>query len=180
MKYFTGDEHEDSAMMLSILSNIEIKSGTNRKKMCSQGGSALFGNSWRGFLKYDKDGVKILRPKDPNKKGRFLTKLKVEEPELQIVFEEYRNRWFPSFEFNSVMINHNFPIGKHKDNANVGLSVLVTFGDFTGGMTRVWDDDETFEDLNSLATPVCFDGSKYFHECLPFEGNRYALVFFNN
>ena len=64
MKYFTGDEHEDSAIMLSILSNIEIKSATDRKKMCKTGGSALFGNTWRGFHKY-KDGVKILRPRDP-------------------------------------------------------------------------------------------------------------------
>ena len=178
MKYFTGNEMDDSAMMLSILSNIQIKSATDRKKMCSQGGSALFGNTWRGFHKY-KDGVKILRPRDPNKKGRFLTKLKVEEPELEEVFNEYKNRWFPSFEFNSVMINHNFPIGRHKDNANVGESVLVTFGDYSGGLTRVWNDD-TYEDLNSLATPVCFNGSVYEHECLPFEGDRYALVFFSS
>lgn len=178
--YFTGDMYSDSAMMLSILSNIDIKSGTNRKKMCKTGGSALFGSSWRGFLKYDKEGNKILRPKDPEKKGRFLTKLKVEEPELQIVFEEFRNRHFPSFEFNSVMINHNFPIGKHRDAANVGLSVLVTFGDYSGGFTRVYDHDGTFEDMDSLAKPICFNGSKYFHECLPFEGDRYALVFFNN
>ena len=76
------------------------------------------------------------------------------------------------------MINKNYQVGRHLDAKNVGESVLVTFGDFEGGHTRVWNRNNEYEDLDSRDNPIKFDGSKFYHECLPFTGTRYALVFF--
>ena len=181
LEYFTGELETDGEIMEGILSYIDIKSGTNRKNMCKEGGSVLYGSSWQGFLSYDKvSGEKILRKRDPDRPSRFLTKLKVERPDLMDVFEEYRNLHFPQFQFNQVMINKSYPIGRHKDKKNCGVSYLVTFGEFQGGKTRVYGlhAGVDYSDLDSKNSPVSFDGSQLEHECLPFQGDRYALVFF--
>ena len=179
MTYFTGDLISDGCIMLEFLRSIPIESGTNRKKLCKSGGSALYGSTWMGFLKKDKDGNKVMRPADPAHKGRFLTKLKVEFPELMDVFNEYRDRHFKDFDFTDVMINKNYPIGRHRDGANVGESYLVTFGEYEGGLTRVWWKEDWYNDLYSLDNPIKFNGSKFYHEALPSTGERYALVFFS-
>jgi len=176
---FCGDIMADCSLMYEILSNIEIKSGTQRKQLCKDGASALYGTTWRGFLKYDKEGNKICRKKLPN--GRYETTMRTQYPELLDLFEEFRDYHFKNFNFNNVMINRNYPVKKHKDNANVGESVLVTFGDYEGGKTRVYYEDEAVafvKDYDSNCNPVRFNGSKHYHEVLPFTGERYALVFF--
>ena len=174
---FSGDIYSDCAIMYSILEQIKIESGTARNKLCSHGASALYGYSWRGFLKYDKDGNKILRERHPTLKGKFFSTLRSKYPELQNIFEEFRDYHFKDFKFSQVMINKNYPVGRHKDKNNVGISTLITLGDYTGGATRVEYEDKVV-DYNSFCNPISFDGSKYYHQVLPFEGERYALVFF--
>jgi hypothetical protein len=175
---FCGEIIADDCLMQEILSQIDIKSGTNRRKLCKEGESALYGSTWMTFLKYDTDGNKVFRPPDPDNPTLGITKLKELYPELQEVFEEYRDLYFPHFQFKSVMINKNYQVGRHLDAKNVGESFLVTFGDFENGKTRLWNRDNEYEDLDSRDNPISFDGSKFYHECLPFTGTRYALVFF--
>lgn len=175
---FCGEIIADDCLMMEILSQIDIKSGTNRKKLCKVGESALYGSTWMSFLKYDTDGNKVFRPPCPDNPNLALTKLKELYPELQAVFQEYRDIYFPGFHFKNVMINKNYQVGKHLDSKNVGDSFLVSFGDFEGGKTRVWASETEYEDIDSRDKPICFNGSKLFHECLPFVGERYALVFF--
>lgn len=177
MKYFNGDDIEgDTAIMHSIISELHLKSGTARKKLCPQGASVLYGQTFRGFLKYDKNGKKVLRKRVS--KRLFETTLKTDYPELMKVFEEYRDLYFPDFDFNNVMINKNYPVKRHKDASNVGESVLLTFGDYTGGETKIEFGVDMF--INTNCNPCKFDGSKYYHSVMPFEGERYALVFFKH
>ena len=176
---FCGDIIADCSNMYEILSNLKLRSGTQRKQLCKEGASVLYGTTWRGFLAY-RDGKKIMRKQLPN--GRYETTLRTEYPELLDVFKEFGKYHFPDFEFNEIMINRNYPVKKHKDNANVGESVLITFGHYEGGKTRVYYDDgqtKFIKDFDSWCNPVRFNGSKYYHEVLPFTGERYALVFFN-
>ena len=174
---FSGDIISDCAIMYSLLEEIPLVSGTNRRKLCPQGASVLYGHSWKGYLKYDKDGNKVYRTKHPTLKGMYLTQLKAQHPYLEEYFQEFRDLHFPNFEFTQVMINKNFPVKKHKDSKNVGLSTLITFGDYQGGKTRVYTEDKII-DYDSNCNPVQFNGSIYEHEVLPYTGERYALVFF--
>jgi len=177
MKYFNGEDIDgDTAIMHSIISDLQLKSGTARKKLCPQGASVLYGQTFRGFLKYDKNGKKVLRKRVS--KRLFETTLKTDYPELMNVFKEYRDLYFSDFDFNNVMINKNYPVKRHKDASNVGESVLLTFGDYTGGETKIEFGVDMF--INTNCNPCKFDGSQYYHSVMPFEGERYALVFFKH
>ena len=70
MSIFVGDKETDSLVMFSILEGIEFYCGTERRKMLKVkkgDGSMLWGNTWKGFLKRDKEtNEKIFRPKDPS------------------------------------------------------------------------------------------------------------------
>lgn len=174
---FSGDIIQDCAIMYSLLEEIPLRSGSSRRNLCKQGASVLYGHSWKGFLNYDEDGNKVYRTPHPTLKGMYLTQLKAHHPYLMEYFAEFRNHHFPGFHFNQVMINKNYPVSRHKDTKNVGVSTLISFGDYTGGKTRVFKKEEII-DYDSNCNPVQFNGSLYAHEVLPYEGERYALVFF--
>ena len=174
---FTGDIIQDCSIMYTLLEEIPLRSGSSRRRLCKQGASVLYGHSWKGFLKYDENGHKICRVRHPTEKGMFLTQLKANHPYLQDYFNEFRDLHFPGFQFSQVMINKNYPVKKHKDTKNVGVSTLISFGDYTGGKTRVYTEDKII-DYDSNCNPVQFNGSLYEHEVLPYTGERYALVFF--
>ena len=111
MSFFIGDKNFDDAVMYNILEGIDFYSGTERKKMLKVsdkvGGSMLYGNTWKGFLKRDSEGNKIYRPRDPNWPCRYLTKVKSENPELAGIFKEYADKYFPGFEYKQVQMNKN-------------------------------------------------------------------------
>jgi len=175
--YFNGNDIVgDTSILHSIIDKLPLKSGTQRRKLCPQGASVLYGQTFRGFLKYDNEGKKVLRKRVTNQ--LFETTLKTQYPQLMDVFKEYRDLYFPDFIFNNVMINKNYPVKRHKDASNVGESVLVTFGDYTGGETLVELNPSVY--VNTNCNPVRFDGSKYYHSVMPFTGDRFALVFFNH
>ena len=181
--YFNGNDiYGDCLIMESILDEIQFYSGTERKKMLKVspniGGSMLYGLTWRAFLKRDKDtGAIITRKKDPLS-GLYLTKIMVDYPQLELVFKEFQQNYFPDFEYNQTQFNRNYPCPPHFDSQNCGTSVLISLGDFTGGETCVEFEDGVKE-LDSHNKPVRFNGSKYKHWVKDYEGTRYSLVFFN-
>ncbi len=97
MNYFINDWYSDCCILESFLSEIEFYSGTDRKtkqfkgvKVPKGGGSMLYGTTWKGFLKYDKDGNKIYREKDINT-NMYLTKCKSKYHYLNNVFKKFYN-----------------------------------------------------------------------------------------
>lgn len=77
--------------------------------------------------------------------------------------------------FTAIQVNHNYKTKKHIDINNIGLSLAVSFGDFTGG--------ELVIGSNSYQTkeyPVIFNGALTEHFNQPIKGDRYSLVFFVN
>lgn len=182
--YLTGDLEDDCNIMTYYLGDLDIYTGTNRKKLCKKGGSMLYGTTWRGYLSTDsKTGKKIYRTKNPNG-NNYLTQSKVKYPWLEDLFREFCYLHCCKFEFNQVMINKDFPIGWHYDKANVGLSWLVSFGNYEGGLTELQFEEDGQEiiqfPLDSFHSPVCFNGSLIKHRVMPFTGTRYALVFFKS
>jgi len=79
----------------------------------------------------------------------------------------------PEFESDSITINHNLKCKRHKDGRNVGDSVIVSLGDFTGGELMVED-----KIYNINRKPLKFNGSQLFHETLDFVGDRWSLIWF--
>lgn len=79
------------------------------------------------------------------------------------------------FPCNSFMLNKNVVCKPHKDGKNKGESLLVSFGDYTGGMLFV-DGVEYDTYLN----PIIFNGSKLEHYNTPItSGTKYSIVMFD-
>jgi len=177
MNYFTGEWYADNAIMTSILDSVEFYSGTERKKMLKTPkgtGSMLYGYTWRGYLS-------PLKNRTLSKyKGLYQTKVKDLYPQLDDIFTEFAMHHFPDFEYTQVQMNYNFCCPPHFDSKNVGDSILCSFGDYTGGLTCVEKENNNTVFYDPQASPVLFNGSKYKHYVLPFKGDRYSLVFFNN
>ena len=174
---FTGDWMSDLAILESYLCDLEYKTGTARLKKFgikrSEGGSILYGYTFRGFLSKTKS-----REWCPCKK-KFKTTLLTERPDLLEVFEDFRDNYFPGFEFSSVQLNYNYALGPHKDKNNSGESVLVCCGEYEGGATIV-EIDGIEQSFDARIHPVVFDGSLYTHWVEKFEGDRYSVVFFRD
>ena len=182
LKYFTGDIDADGYILHDILSQLTYKSGTDRYNLCRTtkgNGSILYGNTWRAFLKYNENGEQVLRPPDPTHFGRYLSKAQQQYPELMDIAKEYRDLYFPDFEFTHLMLNRNYPVDWHLDKANVGESYIVAVGDFEGGETELEIGGVVYK-IDIHNRPFCFDGSKIKHRAGEFTGERYAVVFFKN
>ena len=78
----------------------------------------------------------------------------------------------PKFRYNSVQINKNLRCAPHTDRNNVGMSIIIALGDFTGG-DLVYDGKPcVIRNRFKL-----FDGSNV-HATTPFHGERYSLVYY--
>ena len=77
--------------------------------------------------------------------------------------------------FNSIYVNHNVICPLHRDGKNIGKSLIVSFGDYTG-CKLVVDGSE----IDTDCRPVVFNGSELEHwNTDDLVGNKYSLVFFN-
>jgi hypothetical protein len=80
----------------------------------------------------------------------------------------------PDFDFTSVHVNKNVVCPPHKDSNNVGPSMLVSFGPYTGCEVVV---EGTQYDTRH--TPHIFDGSALEHWNVPtLQGTKYSLVYY--
>ena len=180
---FTGSWYSDSLLMHGILDQLVLATGNDRqgnkfflKKGKAQ--SAKVGTTWRKLI------GKKEREKD-EQTGLYKTKLLAEHPELMNIFNEYRDYHFKDFLFDQVTINYS-PTGtiikQHLDKVNVGDSVLVAFGDYTGGLTYVANDkDHNFTLTDCREELLLFNGAEKKHGVTAItSGERYSLVFYKN
>jgi len=75
--------------------------------------------------------------------------------------------------WTGIQVNHNYESKKHTDGKNRGLSLAVSFGDFTGGELVIED-----KEYQTKLHPVIFNGALREHFNKPITGNRYSLVYF--
>lgn len=189
MTFFTGDLLADNYIMTDILDQIEFYSGSEStplqaSKQRRDCGRMLYGFTFKGFLKWDGE-TKIYRTQSPYK-GLYNTKVRDLHPELQEVFKEYANYYFPNHEYDSVQMTKNFLIRKHRDKNNIGNSVIIGFGDYKGGLLVTEKPDENLKEgelsipmtHDIKANPFHFNGYELYHYNTKFTGTRYALVFF--
>ena len=80
------------------------------------------------------------------------------------------------FEFNSIQVNKNLICPPHKDKKNVGLSMLVSFGQYEGCNIVVNN-----KKYDANCRPVIFNGSELEHyNTDDLVGTKYSLVYFTN
>ena len=101
-------------------------------------------------------------------------------PELLKALADFGNTIVPlGWEYNGITLNHGVKAKKHKDTKNLGDSVIIGIGDFTGGDIEVWDENDKDPKIFSLHDkPVMFNGGLLFHQTTPFKGERYTMIFY--
>ena len=100
-------------------------------------------------------------------------------PYMMTLFNEFIDCHRPGFKFKSVYVNRNTIAKKHLDSKNTGESLIVGFGDYTGGKTVLYTLNGKEKKFNIKSHSLIFNGSKIEHKSEHFNGTRYSLVFFN-
>ena len=96
-------------------------------------------------------------------------------PDIWKEIQRVGNAINPEFKYNSVYVNRNVITPPHKDSKNVGKSLLVSFGEYTG--CNIVIEGEMFD---AKYNPVVFDGAACLHwNTNDLVGTKYSLVFFN-
>lgn len=84
----------------------------------------------------------------------------------------------PDFKYTSIQFSKCMRTPIHRDRNNVGESVIVGLGDYTGGTLDIYDGD-IMSSINVHHKPYKFNGSTTYHKTGDFEGMRYTITFFN-
>jgi hypothetical protein len=79
--------------------------------------------------------------------------------------------------YNAITVNQNYKSIAHKDKHNIGNSLLVSFGDFTGGDLKIHETDLS-GNHDIRHKPMIADFSKMLHSTEDWSGNRCSLVFY--
>lgn len=75
----------------------------------------------------------------------------------------------------SIHLNHNVVCPRHLDANNIGESILVSFGDYTG--CNIVVEDVVYD---TFCQPIQFNGSTMIHyNTNDLKGSKYSLVFFD-
>mmetsp|Transcript_17593 Transcript_17593/g.50352 ORF Transcript_17593/g.50352 Transcript_17593/m.50352 type:complete len:96 (+) Transcript_17593:860-1147(+) len=71
-------------------------------------------------------------------------------------------------------------IKPHTDKEDMCPQIIVTFGDFDGGMLQVKDKDDNWVDVDTLCRPTLVEGRKHHQVTKVTRGNRFCLIVFKN
>jgi hypothetical protein len=98
-------------------------------------------------------------------------------PYLYKLLLEFGAAYVP-FSFSSITVNDSYRAAPHRDKGNTGDSLVVAFGEYTGGELRLHEgDDAGVYDIKHRGIVADFKAT--LHSVEPFEGRRFSLVFYN-
>lgn len=95
-------------------------------------------------------------------------------PELLSSIQELMKHYHPDFDYTTIQVNKNVQSKGHVDQNNVGPSIIIALGDFTGGELVIEGKPSNIKNRFKK-----FDG-RLGHWVAPFKGTRYSLVFFTH
>lgn len=131
-------------------------------------------NNRRGFPHYRCAAFGMIRPRYHY---RGYDELSLDSKKFPHIHEEINRigKIICPFEWKSVQVNKNLVCPPHKDSKNTGMSLLVSFGDYTG--CNIVVDGKTYD---AKYRPTIFDGAKYEHwNTNDLVGTKYSLVYFS-
>lgn len=108
---------------------------------------------------------------------RFSSKIResLDTRDYPLIWEELKRigNIICPFQWETIYINKNLVCPPHKDKGNKGLSLLISFGEYTGGLIVIEN-----KERNAYHTPTIFDGKTMEHWNTEFTGTKYSLVFY--
>jgi len=104
--------------------------------------------------------------------------IKTTQQEYKEIYELLKQITPPNFEYTSIQVNKNVKCGKHIDRYNKKDSAIIGLGDYTEGALRIYDKNNSFQDVDIKNKFHIFNGGNY-HETLDWVGTRYSVVFFS-
>jgi hypothetical protein len=117
--------------------------------------------------------------KDPT---QSLSYWSIQYPQIYAKFQSLLQKYDPSFTYTHITVNRNLRCKKHTDGGNAGPSYIAAFGSFRGGQLSIeppgGGKPEIRLDLKSNF--VKFNGKTQPHETMPFEGERFTLVYYTS
>lgn len=102
----------------------------------------------------------------------------IKYPKIMPMFKKFMKAHCPKFKFNSVYVNKNTVCKRHLDSKNMGVSLLVGLGKYTGGKTVLYTKKNKERKFHIKTQSLMFNGSEIEHRSEEFNGTRYSLVFF--
>ena len=106
---------------------------------------------------------------------RDLSSDSIKYPEVYAELKKLGDAIVP-FKWTSIQLNRQLVCPRHTDAANVGASVLLSFGTYKGQSGFIYIDGKKY---NAYKNPLMFDGSKLEHWNTPItSGIKYSLVYF--
>ena len=166
---------------IPIIKNTKLKSNIHRTKVSGiariakyKGRNVAIGKS----IKSQSFGMVINRLKD--RQNLSLSAQNEKFPECYEVLKEIANIINPNFKYNTITLNKNVKALAHRDGSNVGTSMIIGIGDYSGGGLYI-ENLETHEmELKNIKyNPVYFNGYLSLHETEEFVGDRYTIIYYN-
>ena len=94
---------------------------------------------------------------------------------INSIFKWAAARMGAQLSWTSIQVNHGTVANWHVDKGNIGLSMMLVFGDFSGGDFEIGQSGQ----LPLRGQAILFDGQEQ-HRSLPFAGDRWSLVAFTS
>ena len=117
--------------------------------------------------------------------NNFTASLKVSKPSkvkkhqfLMQLASMYIKEYDPNFKYTSIQFSKCMKTPKHKDRNNVGNSMIIAFGDYTGGGLIMYDEDGNEYTHNIYHKPLVFNANENYHRTEDFVGTRFTITFF--
>ena len=104
--------------------------------------------------------------------GRCLSACNRKFPKVYALLQQLSARL--QFTHSSYTVNKNLECLPHRDKNNVGDSIILSLGKFTGGELNI---EGKLYDI--YRRPLRFNGAASTHSTEKFEGNRYSIVLYN-
>lgn len=96
---------------------------------------------------------------------------------IHLLLDQIIKKFNPNFKYTTIQINRNVKCPKHRDRNNVGASVALGLGNYTGGGINQYEKDGSITYLENNGKLVYQDGSLE-HQTADWVGERYAIIFF--
>ena len=99
-------------------------------------------------------------------------------PDIYEALKQIINILDPTFEYDGITVNKNVEALPHRDKNNKGISLIIGFGNYTGGGLYVEENDGNFKLHDINHKPLYFNGSTQTHYTEQFSGTRWTIIYY--
>ena len=87
-------------------------------------------------------------------------------------------KYYPSIQYNQILINKNNYFSMHKDKNNkIDKALLIGVGDYEGGELNLHNDNGTIiKRVDIRMNPIIFANKTINHSVQPWNGDRYSII----